>query len=73
MSSREEVRDMTKTVNVWEYEVEPRPHRIAWWLVRPLVAILFLTIVGIPLGLIFAAGATKAWQEHKAWKELKKA
>lgn len=64
---------MSKTVNVWEYEVSPRRHRLAWWLGRPLVALMFLSIVGIPLGVIFAGGFAKAWQEHKMWRAEQKA
>lgn len=60
------------TQNVWDITIEPRPHKIAWWVVRPLVALLFLSIVGIPFGAIIGAAATKPWKEHKAWKESRK-
>lgn len=63
---------MRQQVDVWQYEIEPRRHRIAWWIVRPLVALCFVSIIGIPLGLLIAAAATKPWQEHKAWKQAKK-
>lgn len=58
--------------NVWEIEVTPQPHRVAWWVVRPVVALLFLSIIGIPFGVIFAAAAAKPWKEHKAWKQARK-
>ena len=60
---------MNNRENVWDIVIEPKPHPIAWWVVRPLVAILLLSIVGIPVGILIGAAAVKPWKEHKAWKE----
>ena len=63
---------MSSTWNVLEVEITPQPHRFVWWVMRPTIALLCVTVIGIPIGLGLGAALAKPLKEHKAWIELRR-